>query len=121
MEIAVIREDGVGVALQFEMPIQPVLDEGSTQQNRPAGREVVDRHAGQRSIETHADKFKVVVECGTLQPKRSITSDVVFLGREESGQVKLAGLIYADNLTTPKSVELLADSTVPEKKSPLWT
>jgi hypothetical protein len=113
VEIAVVREDG-GVLEKSKMPEKPekrrhlAMANELWQQMRP-------RHDGYVRIETHADKFKIIVECGTLQPKRSIASDTFLLGKAESGQLKLAGLIYAANLSIPKAVELHADFTVAQE------
>jgi hypothetical protein len=50
-----------------------------------------------------------------LQPKRQIFSDTLFLGRAGAGMMNLTALIYAENLHTPKAIELLADFTVAHK------
>ena len=114
VEIAVVRENG-GVLEKSKMPEKPEKREHLAMANE-LWQQMRPRHDGQRHVETHADKFKIIIECGTLQPKRSIASDTFFVAKAESGQLKLAGLIYAENLSTPKAVELHADFTITRKQ-----
>lgn len=114
VELAIARQAGALVLSEPNMPAQPEKDRwlATMRGIGPAPH----RQVGHVSVEEHADKFKIIVECGTLQPKRAITSNKLFLGLGESGEVKLTGLIYAENLSSPKSVELLADFTVAHKQ-----
>ena len=115
VEIAIVRHNGVGVVAENKMPERPAKS-WMVKGIRPVWRDLLDRRDGRVGVETHADKFKVIVECGTLQPKRPIASDKLFLGKAESGQMELTGLIYAENLPTPKAVELVADFKVARKQ-----
>jgi hypothetical protein len=118
VEIAVDRQEDVGVLPESEMPDKPgkSWDAALMQKTRPVWRELIDRHDGRVCVETHADKFKVTVDCGTLQPKRALASDRLFAGRLESGAMEMKALIYADNLSTPKAVDLLAHFTVAHRQ-----
>ena len=111
---------GQGSGIHIQQGTVDSNQSGSAPSDSPSasgkGNPPVPRHDGLVRVETHADKFKIIVECGTLQPKRSIASDTFLLGKAESGMMILAGLIYAENLSTPKAVELLADFTVDHKE-----
>ncbi|HEY4760976.1 MAG TPA: ATP-binding protein [Thermoguttaceae bacterium] len=116
VEIIVVKEAGIGVIAESDLPQLPEKKWSVATMRLPKYQNPLLRYAGQVNIESHSDKFKIIIDCGTLQPKRPITTDQIFLGRYDAGVMYLSGIIYADNLSVPKTVELSADFSVTHKQ-----
>ena len=70
------------------------------------------RKPGEVTIDENNERFKVSIDCGDLQPGRSIKSDEFYLGKGEAGEVLLDGQVFADNLPQPKGFILTICVTV---------
>jgi len=72
VELIIDRQSGVNVVPESDIPLEPASkrDAALLQRSRPIWRNFANAHDGQVTVEAHADKFKVIVQCGTVQPKR---------------------------------------------------
>src|SRR2546428_7595811 len=70
------------------------------------------RNPGEVSIDKNAERFRVEIDCGDLQPGRRVWSDVFYIGKVASGDFSLCGLVFADNLPQPKDFALTVSVTV---------
>jgi hypothetical protein len=61
---------------------------------------------GDVHIAREGDKIRIAIDCGNLQPGRTVWSEIFYFGRKTSGHVSLTGRIFADNLPRPKEFEL---------------
>lgn len=69
---------------------------------RPAFR----RMPGEVVIEKNDERFRIEIDCGSLQPGRKVWSDVFFIGKGASGDLALSGQVFAENLPQPKDFTL---------------
>jgi hypothetical protein len=69
---------------------------------RPAFR----RSPGEVDIDENNDRFRIAIDCGDLQPGRPLWSEVFYLGNLASGDLSLAGQVFAENLPEPKDFAL---------------
>lgn len=67
---------------------------------------------GDVSIDKNDERYRIETEWGDLQPGRRAGSDVFYVGKAESGEVELAGHIYAENLPQPKEFMLAISAKV---------
>jgi schlafen family protein len=64
------------------------------------------RSPGEVDIDTNDDRSRIVIECGTLQPGRTVRSEPFCVGKDATGEIVLAAWVFADNLPRPTNVEL---------------
>lgn len=69
---------------------------------------------GHAVIQKNNERYKIEIDCGDIQPGRSIWSNVFFLGKSHTGNLRLAGRIYAGNLPEPKECNLVISVVVSE-------
>lgn len=112
VELTIAKGEGVAIVGSSKMPDQPRrkksrLDIPALKKLRP-----VMRHPGDVDIEVGDDRFKFEMDCGSIQPGRKIWSDEFFIGVAESGEFKLEGHLYAENLPEPKPFTLNIDADI---------
>ena len=82
----------------------------------PAALKGIKPAFGQRSgdvaITKNDERYRIEIECGDLQPGRRVWSDVFYVGKAKSGELELAGQIYADNLPQPEDFRLAISPAV---------
>lgn len=71
-------------------------------------RSAFRRSPGDVTIDRNDDRYRIVIECGDLQPGRRIWSDEFSIGKGETGEFLFVGQIFAENLPRPKEVTLTA-------------
>src|SRR5207245_1936536 len=74
------------------------------------------RHPGYVRIDENEHRYKVEVDCGTLQPGRQVWSDEFYIGIRGEGKVELGGRLLAANLPDPQSFVLNFDAHVAESE-----
>ena len=79
---------------------------------RPAFR----REAGEVSIGENGERFRVVIDCGSLQPGRRVWSDVFYIGKRVSGELQVGGEVFAENLPQPKDFNLVVSVNVADRQ-----
>ncbi len=79
---------------------------------RPAFR----RSPGDVTIDKNDDRFRVEIDCGGLQPGRRVWSDVFYVGKGASGDLRLSGQVFAENLPQPKDFTLLISVNVKQTR-----
>ncbi|NOT97445.1 MAG: hypothetical protein HOP00_14225, partial [Nitrospira sp.] len=112
-ELKVLRDIGVVLADESNMPELPKRRTDFLRS--PVFRGIpsaVRQSPGRVSIDKNDQRFRIEIDCGDLQPGRQIWSDVLYLGKVESGKFSLDGLLFADNLPQPKEVALSSSVTV---------
>lgn len=67
---------------------------------------------GDVAITKDDERYVIEIECRDLQPGRRVWSDVFYVGKEESGEVELAGRILAENLAQPKEFMLTISAKI---------
>lgn len=82
---------------------------------RPAFR----REPGEVVIEKNDERFRVEIDCGSLQPGRRVWSEVFYIGKGASGDLPLGGRVFAENLPQPKDFTLLIAVNVANTKMTL--
>ncbi|MFZ4642874.1 MAG: helix-turn-helix domain-containing protein [Phycisphaerales bacterium] len=107
IELSIPVNIGVGVLEVSEIPDPPkrqtrIYDQIVTAHVRPISL----RNPGEVNIHKNADRFKFEMDFGDLQPGRQILSDLFYIGKKESGDILLSGLVFADNLPKPKDLSL---------------
>jgi hypothetical protein len=112
VELIVTKGEGVAIFESSEMPEKPRrkksrLDIPALNNIRP-----VVRHPGEVDIEVGDDRFKLEMDCGSIQPGRKIWSGGFFVGVAETGQFTLEGQISAENLSQPKPFTLTIDANI---------
>ena len=65
-------------------------------------------------IDENEHRYKVEVDCGTLQPGRQVWSDEFYIGIRGNGEVELAGRLLAGNLPDPQDFTLTIEADVSE-------
>jgi len=106
-ELTVPTNIGVMVVDASELPDPPkrhtdLLNNAVLQGMRPAFRHT----PGEVGIDKNAQRFRVEIDCGDLQPGRRVWSDVFYIGKDASGDLSLCGLVFADNLPQPRDYAL---------------
>ena len=54
----------------------------------------------------------LIMECGNIQPGRKIFSDDFCIGVAKSGKKKVAGQLFAENLSKPNDFDLAVDANI---------
>ena len=116
IEITVPLNMGVAVIEASERPSPPKRE--SNWEDRlpimplkPAFR----KNPGELGIVKNDDRYRIEIDCGSLQPGRQVYSEVFYIGTGQSGDICLNGMIFADNLPQPKDFHLTASVTVTQK------
>ena len=116
IEMSVPTRRGIVIMLLSAFPEVPQRRTGVL--DIPALREVRFRrplkNAGDVSIEKNEHRYKVEVECGTLQPGRQVWSDEFYVGVRGEGEAELVGRLLAGNLPGPRSFTLTISAQVAE-------
>lgn len=63
-------------------------------------------------IDSDTDRYRIVIDCGDLQPGRPVWSEVFYIGKAKSGDIELSGTIYANNLPEPATCSLWVSARV---------
>lgn len=112
-ELTVPKNIGVAVLDASEIPNPPkrqasLWNTPELKGIKPAFR----RDPGEVDIVKNDERFQIAIDCGDLQPGRRVWSDVFYIGKRESGDLSLCGLIFADNLPQPKNFALTVTAVV---------
>lgn len=109
VRVEITAPTGIGVAVinSSDIPERPkrgavVLQNSALKGIMPALR----RESGEVNIVENSERFQIEINCGNLQPGRSIWSDNFYIGKKLSGVFSLSGLVFADNLPQPKEFAL---------------
>lgn len=70
------------------------------------------RQPGAIDIDKNEERFRLVMECGDVQPKRRVWSEVFYAAKRTSGTVIASGQIFARNLATPVEFSLTMTARV---------
>lgn len=73
------------------------------------------RSSGEVDIDENEHRFKVEVDCGSLQPGRQVWTDEFYIGIGGSGEIELGGRLLAGNLPDPQDFTLTIDADVSVK------
>jgi len=116
-ELTVPTDIGVMVLDASEMPDPPerkasIVSQAVMKGIRPAFR----REPGEVNIEKNDHRFRIEIDCGDLQPGRWIKSDEFFVGKGQTGDLVLAGQVFAENLPQPKGFSLTVAVNVTNTK-----
>jgi hypothetical protein len=76
----------------------------------------IHRSPGDVDITRFDDRAHLAIDCGNLQPGRTVWSDKFYIAARLTGQVSLNGRIYAASLPEPKVFVLTVDATVGERE-----
>ncbi len=112
-ELAVATNIGVWVIHSSDWPDAPkrrssMRDLRALESIGPAFRQT----AGGVTITKKDKRYLIEMECGDLQPGRRVRSAEFYVGKGETGEVELAGHIYADNLPQPTEFTLTISAKV---------
>jgi hypothetical protein len=114
LEIRAINGQGFGIVDDTEIPKAPKRRESilatralDKMKFRPAFQ-----RTGYVDIEKNDHETKVEIECGNLQPGRTVWTDTFWMGIGQSGEVKLTGHLYAANLPQPQEFTLTIHADV---------
>ena len=111
-ELLVPTSVGVIVADSWDLPDPPKRRAEfvslALKKVRPAFR----RSPGEVTIDKNDERFRVEIECGSLQPGRRVWSDAFYIGMGASGDFCVNGQVFAENLPQPKDFTLLISVTV---------
>ena len=72
------------------------------------------REPGDVRIHETADGFRMVIDCGDLQPGRRVWSDRFYIGAAPTGDYEIRGEVLAHNLPVPQPFVLTIAATVNE-------
>lgn len=104
---------GVGVDVRSNLPHAP------KQRSSLVGLAVLERInsalrriAGEVTINKNDDRYRIEIDCGDLQPGRPVWSEIFYVGKGDTGEVKLSGTIYAANLPQPKDCALAISANI---------
>lgn len=111
-ELAVPSDIGVSVIDAEDRPNAPERDGVVPNFVGMKGVKARSPRPGDVRIDTNDERCLIEFECGDLQPGRRVWSDVFYVGKVESGEVELAGHIYAENLPQPKALTLTISARV---------
>jgi len=114
VELSISAGIGIGAMMPHEMPDAPEYRQSIYDVISPRIGPLRNTHRepGDLSIDRNAERVKLEIECGHLQPGRCVWSDDIRLCKRDSGQVLLNGHIFAGNLSTPKAFTLSVDFDV---------
>lgn len=73
-------------------------------------------HPGAVAIDRDDERFRIEIDCDSLQPGRLVWSDIFYIGKTESGDLTLRGSVLADNLPQPKDFSLNVSIRVTETR-----
>lgn len=112
-EVTVPAKAGVVVMDSSDMPDPPkrsfdLFPGAALARIRPALR----HSPGDVTIDRNDERFRIDIDCGKLQPGRRVWSDVFYIGIGTSGDVPLAGQVFAENLPQPKDFTLTIRANV---------
>ncbi len=100
---------GVGVDVRYDLPHAPKQRSSLALAGiKPALRRV----AGEVTINKNDDRYRIEIDCGDLQPGRPVWSEIFYVGKGDTGEVKLSGTIYAANLPQPKDCALAISANI---------
>ncbi len=116
IEITVPLNRGVAVIEASERPSPPKRESNwedhiDMRHLKPAFR----KNPGELGIVQNDDRYRIEIDCGSLQPGRQVYSEVFYIATEQSGDISLNGIIFADNLPQPKDFHLTASVRVTQK------
>jgi hypothetical protein len=114
LEIHVPNGLGVGIVYDSEIPKKPKKRENYLAMSRFNELDIrpVRHRSGCVEIEKNSHETKLEIECGLLQPGRRVWTDAFWIGIGQSGEVRLAGRLYAANLPQPREFTLSINATV---------
>ena len=111
-ELLVPTSVGVIVADSSDLPDPPKrraeFVSPALKKIRPAFR----RSHGEVTIDKNDERFRVEIDCGSLQPGRRVWSDSFYIGMGATGDLRLSGQVFAENLPQPMDFTLLISVTV---------
>lgn len=112
VELTVPMGKGIGISGSSGIPERPEkrksrLDFPAMKHIRPAMR-----HAGAVDIEADDARFKLEIDCGNLQPGRKVWSDDFYVFVADTGEFRLEGHIFAENLPEPKAFTLTINADI---------
>jgi hypothetical protein len=112
-EVSVPTDIGVMLIVESDLPDAPkrradFVSHAAFKNIRPAFL----RSPGDVTIDKNAERFRVEIDCGCLQPGRRVWSDVFYIGKGASGDLPLSGQVFAENLPQPKDFTLTASVSV---------
>lgn len=105
-ELAIPANIGVLVIDASDWPDAPERRSSALYSAAIKGIKPLSRTPGDVTIDKNDERCLIEIECGDLQPGRRVLSDVFYVGKRESGELELAGHLYADNLPQPKELML---------------
>jgi hypothetical protein len=112
-ELAIPVDIGVSVVDSSDLPDAPKRRTSLANSVRLKSiKPAFGRTAGNVSIDKTDERYRIDIDCGDLQPGRRVWSDVFYVGKAESGELELAGQIYAENLPEPKEFTLTISASV---------
>lgn len=74
------------------------------------------RRAGKVDIDENDHRFRVIMDCGDLQPGRQVWSDKFYIGVGTSSEVELVGHLLSANLAGPMVFKLVIEATVAQSE-----
>jgi Putative DNA-binding domain len=112
-ELVVPATAGVTIMEPSDFPDMPepkaeIINSAAMKGIRPALR----RDPGEVTIDRNDQRFKIEIDCGDLQPDRSIKSDELFILKSSSGEMSLTGHVLAENLPDPKDFTLVISANI---------
>ncbi len=114
VEATVLKRADICMVVTDSLPYRPQrTKEGGRQTARMLHRNVGPGHA---QVASYDDRFEIVVDCGDIQPGRRVLSEEVYVGCGETSRIVFRTRLFANNLTTPKDVQLVADLDVVRKR-----
>jgi len=114
LEIRAINGQGCGIVDGSEIPKAPKRRESllaTTAFDKMKFRPPFQR-TGYVDIEKNDHETKVEIECGNLQPGRTVWTDTFWMGIGQSGEVNLTGHLFAANLLQPQEFTLTINAAV---------
>jgi hypothetical protein len=115
-ELIIPVANGVMPMIESKVPEMPKRSEYVLKTPALEGIRPIIRHPGAVHIDQNQERFKLEIECGDLQPGRTIWSEVFYIGKAKDGEVLLNGLIYSDHLPRPKEFSLSISGEVRRSK-----
>jgi hypothetical protein len=117
VELAIPAKAGVTIVEPSEIPDPPstkyeIFNDAGMKGFRPALR----RDPGEVTIDKNRERIRIEIDCRDLQPGRSIKSDEFLIVMKQSGELSVAGRVFADNLPDPRDFLLTLSATVTQTK-----
>jgi hypothetical protein len=118
LEICVPNGRGFAVLTESRIPDTPRRKEAPFGIAAIRSLNVLPTHPqpGYVSIDKNDHETKVEIECGNLQPGRKVWTDVFYMGIGQSGDIRLAGDLFAANLSQPQTFALSIKANVKRSK-----